>query len=102
MKQADFWFAKLHNKRLSEGSVSIIPPQIPSDPEKAPGFLTAFSDKILTKDEVDYILKTDRSAVVVAHLEYFDLAGYFYQTNICAYNLHTGAIADCEQHNDIK
>jgi hypothetical protein len=102
MNQADSWFAKHGDKPLTGGSVGIAPPGIPPNPETAPSWTSALSDRIPSQDEVDYILKTDKSVVVVVRIEYLDTGGNFYRSDMCSYRLATGAIAACLKHNEIK
>ena len=102
MSQAESWFAKHGDTRLTGGSVGIVPPGIPPTIETVPSWTSAISNKIPSKDEVEYILKTDKSVVVVARVEYFDTGGNFYRSDMCFYRLASGPIASCLQHNEIK
>jgi|SRR5882672_3968418 len=88
--------------RISDKSVSVIPPVIPSDPRRSPDYTTLESDKELTEDEFEFIKGNDFSFFVVSFLEYKDLSGNIYQTEICASHLKTGAMLNCNVHNGIR
>jgi len=60
------------------------------------------SDGELTRDEFDFVENNDFSFFVVSFLEYKDLSGNIYQTEICAAHLKTGAMFNCNLHNGIR
>ncbi|MDX6531258.1 MAG: hypothetical protein QOH41_3548 [Blastocatellia bacterium] len=101
--QADLWFRGFGNKPMPHGlgSVIIIPPGIPA-PDQQIAFTTAQSDNELSPAEAAYILDTDYAVVFVARLEYFDITGTFYRTDICRFRFRTTAIGGCDKHNEIR
>lgn len=102
MERADAWFSDLDAGKITLGGNSIIPPGAPVDPARAPVFVSAFSDDAPTSDDISYIQKTDRSTVVVARVEYTDSTGTLYRSDMCIYHLASGALADCERHNNAE
>ena len=97
---ADRWFAVLGDRLTGSGSVMIVPPGIPP-PSVQTTFTSAASARPLTKDEADYVLKTDFSMVVAVRIEYYDRTGNVYWSDMCNFRLATGAIAICSKHNEI-
>jgi hypothetical protein len=65
-------------------------------------FTTAQSDEVLTTGDVDYIKTHDAGMVMLIHVEYFDMSGIEYNTEICMFRLITGAVANCDVHNVIR
>jgi hypothetical protein len=105
MQQADEWFAALGDKPFTEDGEkeSIVPPGIPSDPEKKfPGtFSTAQTDHSLKPEEAYYILHTDWPIAIVLRKQYYDLAGNRYWTDACFSRFESGAFPACGKHNEI-
>jgi hypothetical protein len=105
LSQADNFFASLDRDQLSRGTGSeiIIPPGIPSDPDKSPIFITASSGDMFIGDQVtlDKINQTTDSFLVAGSAVYEDSAGNRYWSDFCGRHLSTGAIAACPRHNEI-
>ncbi|PYS21314.1 MAG: hypothetical protein DMF72_17880 [Acidobacteria bacterium] len=102
IQQADQWFAALPKPlSIETGSLSIIPPGIPTSDKQQIAFITAESDRPLSQSDIDHITQTDHAAVVVARIEYYDLEGNLYWSDICQFRLATGAIASCHTHNEM-
>jgi hypothetical protein len=123
-QDADQWFAIFGDKSFSdpEQSEIVVPPGIPPPiptpaapqvptkpgmPEPEPstfgggGYFTVMSDKVLGQPDVNYILSTEESAVIVARLQYFDGFGNLYYSNICMSRFTSGAVPSCSKHNEI-
>jgi hypothetical protein len=120
---AERWFIMLGDKQFSDPDQSemVIPPGIPTlfpPPsitkdtkgviQKTSGkggfggiFFTMFSDAVLTQPDVDYILNTEESAVIVIRLQYFDGFGNRYWSNVCMSRFVNGNIPHCTRHNEI-
>ncbi|HTW31884.1 MAG TPA: hypothetical protein VMD76_09405, partial [Candidatus Sulfotelmatobacter sp.] len=105
-KDADEWFAAMADKPIGDpqqGGI-VVPPGIPTPYQPQPSdsmpreptskqtgirggfggmFFTIMSDKVLTQPDVDYILNTDESAVMVIRLQYFDGFGIRYWSDLC-------------------
>jgi hypothetical protein len=104
LKQADAWFESIGTNPLNKsttGTVSIIAPGIPPDPQKANSFTTILSTKVVTSDDITFILKNDFSAVIVLRQQYSDTGGNNYYTDMCFFHLASNAIAQCKSHNEI-
>jgi hypothetical protein len=102
MQQADKWFASLSGRMESaSGPRLIIPPIIPSDPEKPLSNSTIKSDGPLSPTEVDYILNTDFPYAAVARFQYFDLAGNRYWSDICMSRFKVGSFPHCPANNEM-
>jgi hypothetical protein len=65
-------------------------------------YITALSREIFTEDDDIYIRKTDYGLMLLIYIEYFDINGTMYSTEICRGRLQTGAMANCEEHNKIN
>jgi hypothetical protein len=102
VKQANDWFASLGDGPLSKAdarTVTVIPPGIPSDPKESPVFTTVLSDKVVTQDDIDFIIKTDFSAVTAIREQYTDTFGNLYYTDMCLFHFASNAIGLCKEHN---
>jgi hypothetical protein len=108
------WFSSLGENAFvdSEQSELVVPPGIPSTfaPETKDnsgggfgggGFFTVMSDHVLGQPDVDYILRTEESAVIVARLQYFDGFGNRYWSDVCMSRFTNGNIPNCPRGNDI-
>jgi hypothetical protein len=65
-------------------------------------YITALSREIFTEDDDTYIRKTDYGLMLLIYIEYFDINGTMYSTEICQGRLQTGAMANCKEHNKIN
>lgn len=111
-QNADQWFAAIGDKPITDPDESgiVVPPGVPAPMTKdmvegsgfgGGGFFTVLSDRVLTQPDVDYILNTDESAVIVARFQYFDGFGNRYWSNICLSRFINGNIPYCVKHNEI-
>jgi hypothetical protein len=102
--KADQWFAKttVQKMRLEPGSVSIIPPGIPPDPEKTGHRTTLQSTTFPTSTDIGVIVAHDFYLVIVMRIAYMDTAGNNYRSDICYGLLASGAVEACSKHNEIK
>ena len=110
---ADIWFDTRNEKSfdvpgISEtvvlpGTPSLIPPDTKEIPTGGLGgwFFTLTGDKVLTQADVDYILNTDESAVIVVQFEYFDAFGNRYWSDLCTSRFVNGNTPNCHNHNEI-
>jgi hypothetical protein len=57
---------------------------------------------MLTEDDIKYIMKTDYGFILLIYIEYFDISGTKYSTEICRARLQSGALANCKEHNKIN
>jgi hypothetical protein len=97
MHDADRWFVKADNTILPEvGSEIIIPPGAEFDPLKKAAIE---SDEPLQPEEVGNDMSL--SAVAVVHLQYFDISGNFYWTDLCWFRTTDRLMAKCDHHNEI-
>ena len=104
MQDADQWFAWLGTGPIKTNweSENIIPPGIPSDPEKPlSDFSTLFSDNVLRPEDVQYVLNHDGSIVMVLRMQYFDAFGNRYWSDICLSRHHEGGFPYCVKHNEM-
>ncbi len=110
LRDADNWFAAYGEKELPESQNDaglVIPPGIPSGDvtEKSAfgggGFFTVMSGKVLTQNDVDYILHSDEKTAIVAHIQYYDAYGNRYWSNICMSRFAAGTYPNCDRHNEI-
>ncbi|MBI5920668.1 MAG: hypothetical protein HY847_03355 [Betaproteobacteria bacterium] len=98
MKQADIWFALRAPEIFNASSGTVIPPSILNDPRQ---LNTVTSKTIITQQEVESVVRTDYSIVVVSRHVYFDSAGNRYWTDSCFSYLATKAIPRCPKHNEV-
>jgi len=102
LKDADKWFASLpKDLRKLHGSVTVIPPGVPAEPEKDTGQWTTLS-KVPSAPEYAYTIEHDSGIVAVSREQYEDASGKIYETDLCFFRLKTGAMAQCERHNEIR
>jgi hypothetical protein len=103
-EEAENWF-KLPGKvppPILGGSGEIIPPGVSSDPKKTfGGFTTYTSDKILSVQDVKWVLTHDLAVVVVFREMYTDTVGTLYWTDECGSRFTSGAVPACPTHNEI-
>jgi len=106
--EADKWFREQEGQRFGDndtGSVIVLPPGVITDSSQlkpsAGSFTSIFSDGIPTADDVAYMGIHEGSIYIVHQEQYFDIAGNFYWSNMCWYNLLTKAVASCRYHNEI-
>ena len=128
MSDADSCFTQIGDNRFQENPAdtgTVVPPGIPapvqplSEQELAKpipsgkvrmenetfgggGLFTIMTDDVLKQPDVDYVLGTEQSAVLVAHLEYFDGFGNVYMSNICLSRFKNGNMPHCTRHNEIR
>jgi len=121
------WFEVLGNKPLTDpeqsetvvmpGIPSVFPPKLKEEANKSVdgkpkaislggfgggGFFTLWSDGVLIQSDVDYILNTEESAVVVARLQYFDSFGNRHWSDLCMSRFTNGNIPHCARHNEVR
>jgi hypothetical protein len=107
MHDAYEWFEGEARKPLTRSIVGtgvIMPPGAPSASEvenHTAHFSTLFSDTVLTKEEFDFVMANDFSAVVVLREEYYDQWGNRYWTDACWSHFANGAIPQCLEHNEV-
>jgi hypothetical protein len=103
MQQADKWFDGFDNGTTDymEGE-TLLPPVIPSDPAKHFTYFTSFSDAPLTSDDINYILHTDQPVAMVLKLNYTDLDGKSYSSEVCMSRALNGSIPHCHRHNAME
>jgi hypothetical protein len=102
LDQAYEWFDGLANEKFRQErgkSVTVIPPG--AVPEKAKTFTTIFSGRVVTADDLTYINTHDLSIVGVFRAQYEDMSGKTYHSDICLFRFQSGAIGNCEKHNQI-
>src|ERR1022692_4895556 len=99
MHDADDWFAALGEKALPDDPNDtgiVVPPGIPSGDITAKsafgggGYFTPTSDRVLTQDDVNYILHSNENIAIVVHIQYFDAYGTRYWSNFCLSRFDTG------------
>jgi hypothetical protein len=124
---ADKWFSLIGDKEFANPDLTetLVPPGIPTvfppptkgdaaskiEPGKPQatmrggfgggGYLTLFSDNVLTQPQVDYVLSTDESAYAVLRVRYFDIFGNQYWSDVCMSRYRNGSVPFCATHNEI-
>ena len=100
LQRADLWFNNEAQKVFSRRNETIIPPNTPASNIEARR-TTASSIRPVSDEELNSLMKKDFSIVVVMRQVYLDGAGNQYWTDSCISNLATGAIVECNTHNEI-
>lgn len=59
------------------------------------------SDKVLTNDDVEYIIHSNEKIAIVVHTQYFDAYGTRYWSNFCLSRFNAGVYPNCPKHNEI-
>jgi hypothetical protein len=104
MQEADKWFNSLGTGQLPSQPIAetIIPPGIPSDLEKPlGGYSTILTDHPLKQDEVDYILNNEEPVAMVLRMQYYDLFGNRYWSDLCLSRYRLGSYPHCTLHNEM-
>jgi hypothetical protein len=104
MQEADKWFASLGTGQLPSQPTAetIIPPGIPSDLDKPlGGYSTILTDHPLKQEEVDYILNTEEPVAMVLRMQYYDLFGNRYWSDLCLSRYKLGSYPHCTLHNEM-
>ena len=90
-KIRDNYFGEI---RTSQWPGSVLGPNFPH-------YRTAISDEIVHESDIASI-HGDGGIVLIYRIEYLDVAGNEYFTEVCQYMLASGAVANCGPHNRIK
>lgn len=103
MRRADAWFKTEANKPFPNNIArAIVPPGVPTGKDGDLGnFSTFSSNSVLNAADLDFVIRNDFSAVIVSHIEYFDLSANRYWTDGCWSHFATGAIPSCPTHNEV-
>ena len=104
MQDADQWFTNLGVGPLvaQPSEEIIVVPGIPSDPDKpVGGYSTIMTDDFLKQDDIDRMLHTSYSAAMVLRIQYYDMHGNRYWSDLCFSRYEVGSFPDCNRHNEI-
>jgi hypothetical protein len=110
LQDADEWFAALGEKPLPDDPSDtgiVVPPGIPSGEITTKsafgggGYFTPMSDKVLTQEDVNYILHSNEAVAIVVHIQYFDAYNTRYWSNFCLSRFDTGTYPHCKRHNEM-
>jgi hypothetical protein len=108
LNNADRYFRDLPGRLL--GPSTVLPPGGPPAPqsltpgqppiEVGQGFST-INTETLSPGAIAFIYSHDFAIVAVGRFQYEDVSGNLYWTDFCRSTFLTGAINDCERHNEI-
>lgn len=105
MQQADRWFKDELPQAIAGRNRSILPPNTPASHVEARD-TTLLSDRPVTGEELDALMKKSYSIVAVMRQAYRDTTGNEYWTDVCVANLVTGPnrmrIVECKNHNYVE
>jgi hypothetical protein len=76
-------------------------PTAPLPPNKI-DFSTILSQPTMTVEQYNALVKMENGVGISVRIKYEDAYGASYETDFCEYKLAAGAIAYCEEGNDIK
>ena len=76
-------------------------PAAPMPPNKI-DFSTILSQPTMTVEQYNALVKMENGVGISVRIKYEDAYGASYETDFCEYKLAAGAIAYCEEGNDIK
>ena len=65
------------------------------------GYSTILSDNALKPEDVNYVLHTDEPVAMVLRMQYYDLAGNRYWSDLCLSRFILGSFPHCVRHNEL-
>jgi len=102
--KASKWFDSLPQplpKPSDVGSLSVLPQQIPADPRNTNLYFTNESDEWVSKLNIDFLLGNSFVVVSTSRVQYEDVQGNIYYSDVCSFRFQNGSIGHCTHHNEV-